>query len=258
MQHFNETAQRLSQGLWDPRRGQLPPGHSELPDADSLFLWSDPPRDVPGRGGVVNVLQSCSRGPQGPGLPYWGQCPWYLWWLFRNPYLIDNTYPQEELAQNCSELRNQVKLHNFTQVGVVHRSVCFKLEVGEKGRDQIRQGATFSGTSFSKEFISPWNFLQYWCFYLLFKKLVGKICKLECLLVMFNSKHKFFGDSFATKVNVHFSKADSPSEPGFHYLDPLFQHSCPQNPCSTLTTTCVVSTSAFLNWGSLREREREP
>lgn len=77
----------------DPRRGQLPPGHSELPEADSLCLRSDPPRDVPGRGGVVNVLQSCSGGPRGPGLPHWGQCSWYLWWLFRNPYLIDNTYP---------------------------------------------------------------------------------------------------------------------------------------------------------------------
>lgn len=35
-----------------------------------------------------------------------------------------------------SELRNQVKLHNFTQVGVVHGSMCFKLEVGERRRER--------------------------------------------------------------------------------------------------------------------------
>lgn len=81
--------------------------------------------------------------PQGPGLPDWRQAPWDLWWLFWNPYLIHNAYPQEELPQNGSELRNQVKLHNFTQVGVVHGSMCFKLEVGEKEREKIRCGTIF-------------------------------------------------------------------------------------------------------------------
>lgn len=201
----------------------------------------------------MNDPQSCSSGLQGPGLPHWGQCPWYLGWLFWNPYLIDNTYPQEELAQNCSELRNQVKLHNFTQVGVVHRSVCFKLEVGEKEKDQIRQGAPFLGTSFSKVFISPWNLLQYWCFFLLFKKLVGKICKLECLLVMSTPNTNSLGTALLPKSTFGSAKQIPSSEPRLCYLDPLFQHSHTQNPCSS-TAVCMVSTSAFLHWGSLRER----
>lgn len=90
------------------------------------------------------------RCPQGPGLPDWWQAPRDLWWLFWNPYLIHNAYPQEELPQNGSELRNQVKLHNFTQVGVVHGSMCFKLEVGEKEREKIRRGTIFLTLVFRK------------------------------------------------------------------------------------------------------------
>lgn len=41
----------------EQRRGHLYPDHSELQDADSLFLRFDPSGDVPGRGGVVNVLK---------------------------------------------------------------------------------------------------------------------------------------------------------------------------------------------------------
>lgn len=73
-----------------------------------------------------------------PVLPGGWQCCWHLRRLFWDPYLIHQAYPQEELSQNCSELRDQVKLHNFTQVGVVHWRVCFEL-VGE-AESQVSSG----------------------------------------------------------------------------------------------------------------------
>lgn len=69
---------------------------------------------------------------QGPRLPHWQECSWDIGRLLWNPYLIYNAYSQEKLAQNGSELRNQVKLHNFTQVGVICWSMCFELEIGEE------------------------------------------------------------------------------------------------------------------------------
>lgn len=90
------------------------------------------------RGGVASVLRAA-----GPGLPHWWQGACCLCWLFGNPYLIHNTYPQEELPQNRPELRDQVELHDLAQVGVVLGSMCFKLEVGEKEREYIRHTTTF-------------------------------------------------------------------------------------------------------------------
>lgn len=70
--------------------------------------------------------------PWEPVLPRRWQCCGHLWWLLWNPYLIHQAYSQEELPKNCSELRDQVKLHDFTQVGVVYWSVCFELAVGKQ------------------------------------------------------------------------------------------------------------------------------
>lgn len=115
-------------------------------------------RSEPQQGGWLPVCQlwwpngysaEPQQWPWEPVLPCRWQCCWHLWRLLWNPYLIHQAYPQEELPKNCSELRDQVELHDFTQVGVVHRSVCFELVVG-KAEYQVRHrhGCLFSAAVF--------------------------------------------------------------------------------------------------------------